>query len=128
MRMSSKVKKFVVTATLVAIVASIGGIVLRGGGVRPQRPEDAAARQAAENAAKAEAAGLTVMTIDEASRVLNIVITFPTTVALMHGLWGWASQYIFQQGAYKAFIVSSEIQGTGTRDMESGAQRVQRKT
>jgi len=56
MRMSSKVKKFVVTATLVAIVASIGGIVLRGGGVRPQRPEDAAARQAAENAAKAEAA------------------------------------------------------------------------
>lgn len=52
-----------------------------------------------------------IATVDEASRVLNIAITFPTTVALMQGMWGWASQYVFQQGAYKWFIVSNEHQG-----------------
>ena len=76
MRMSSKVKKFVVTATLVAIVASIGGIVLRGGGVRPQRPEDAAARQAAENAAKAEAPGLPIL----------VTMSFDTNLRTMMGI------------------------------------------
>ena len=42
MRMSSRARKFVVTATLVAIVVSIGGLVMRGGGVRPPATGNAA--------------------------------------------------------------------------------------
>lgn len=53
-----------------------------------------------------------IVAVDEATRQLNIAITFPTTVAMMHVLYGTATQYVMQQLNYKWFIVAHENQKT----------------